>query len=175
MDTWDPEAGNEVEVSSLVQFAVNSIQQFDLDGITISGGEPFQQPEALYAFSEGIRAECPGTDLLVYSGYTARRLQLSYSHILRLLDAVISEPFVASNPTNLKWRGSANQRLLLLSLAAQERYSGADDPSDDAVVQIGVDSAGLWVLGIPRRGGLPNFESRLLDEGVRLEDVSWRA
>ena len=48
-------------------------------------------------------------DVFVYSGYTLSVIKRRYARMLDLADALMTGPFVASRPTNLSWRGSANQ------------------------------------------------------------------
>ncbi len=44
-----------------------------IEGVSISGGEPFQQPEALEDLLRRLRATPPG--ILVFSGYTLERIR----------------------------------------------------------------------------------------------------
>ncbi|GFP40682.1 4Fe-4S single cluster domain-containing protein, partial [Candidatus Hakubella thermalkaliphila] len=62
-----------------------------LDGITISGGEPFEQAEALLRLVRLIK-EHTSLDIMVYSGYTIEDLNEqgeSASKLLSLIDILI--------------------------------------------------------------------------------------
>ncbi|MFC7732179.1 4Fe-4S single cluster domain-containing protein [Actinomadura keratinilytica] len=100
-DTWEADPGKAVPVAAVLGW-LRSLPR-PLDGVTVSGGEPFQQPEALAALLRGIRAWQDGSehetipvDILVYSGYVYSRLLRSArtSEILGLCDAVITGPYV---------------------------------------------------------------------------------
>ena len=55
-ETWDAAGGMEVEVDEIVKkYLSNPL----LDGITISGGEPFDQPEACAELLSKIYHKCP--------------------------------------------------------------------------------------------------------------------
>jgi anaerobic ribonucleoside-triphosphate reductase activating protein len=92
--------------------------------------------------------------------------------ILQLLDAIVSEPFVAGRPTEAQWRGSSNQELTILSRRGEVHYATASDVPGSRL-QITVDEEGVWVAGIPRRGDLERMRGALLDRGLELRDVSW--
>jgi anaerobic ribonucleoside-triphosphate reductase activating protein len=64
----------------------------DADGITISGGEPFEQPEALIALLSALRKRT-SIDILVYSGYPIESLNLILSQSSGMIDALISDAF----------------------------------------------------------------------------------
>jgi anaerobic ribonucleoside-triphosphate reductase activating protein len=95
-----------------------------------------------------------------------------HSTILRLLDAIVAEPFVAGRPTEARWQGSSNQELTILSARGEVRYAIASDVPGSRL-QITVDEEGVWVAGIPRRGDLERMRGALLARGLELQDVSW--
>ena len=87
------------------------------DGVTISGGEPFQQPHALYALITALRAHSPDLSILVFSGYSIEELraQTEAPKILRLIDVLVDGRFQVKEMAEGGLRGSANQRVHLLS------------------------------------------------------------
>jgi anaerobic ribonucleoside-triphosphate reductase activating protein len=95
------------------------------DGVTLLGGEPFFQPDGLWALVRALRARgCP--HLLAYSGFTYERLrrmarrQPAIDAALDELDALIDGPYVAALAgTGGPWTGSGNQRVI--DLAATRR------------------------------------------------------
>ncbi len=150
-----------------------------LDGITISGGEPFAQPEALLALLEALdnwrTTAGLNFDLLCYSGLPWRRLQREFAPILALLDAIIPEPFQAHRPTRLIWRGSANQPLIPLSPLGQERYAPyLSLEIERRPFQVVVDNERIWGIGIPGPGDLERLEQRCIERGLELGEMSWR-
>jgi anaerobic ribonucleoside-triphosphate reductase activating protein len=121
-----PGGGREVEVSSL--------DLGDVEGISLSGGEPMQQPEAALALLEHARAR--GLSTLMFSGYTLDeiRAQPLGASVLARLDVLIDGRYVAGERLATGLRGSANQRIHLLT----SRYSLADiEATPVAEVRIG--------------------------------------
>jgi anaerobic ribonucleoside-triphosphate reductase activating protein len=84
------------------------------DGVTVTGGEPFQQPEALAALLRGLKER--SQHLTLYTGYTVAALCARRDpHImaaLSLADIIIDGLFVRAQADNAgEWRGSRNQRI----------------------------------------------------------------
>ncbi|WP_243719638.1 4Fe-4S single cluster domain-containing protein [Actinomadura sp. KC06] len=197
-DTWEADPGKAVPVRTVLGW-LESLPG-PVDGVTVSGGEPFQQPAALAALLRGVRAwrdrrdrETIALDILVYSGYVYSRLSRTAEtrEILDMCDAVIAGPYVDrlnpggrhSRGGSLLWRGSANQRVVPLSQLGRERYgalAGIGKTGEDTGprVQVSVDEGPegrrVYYIGIPRRGDMDHLTSRLDRAGVRSGDVSWR-
>lgn len=176
-DTWDADPAREVEVGDLLAW-IESLPAASVDGVTISGGEPFDQPDALLALVEGLdawRAELAHeVDLLAFSGYPLRRLEDRHAALLARLDAVIAEPFRRDRPTRLLWRGSSNQRLVPFSALGRRRYGPyLEQEVERPPMQAVVDEA-IWYVGVPRAGDLDRLDALLAERGVHQGAVSWR-
>jgi anaerobic ribonucleoside-triphosphate reductase activating protein len=177
-DTWPATVGGRqpVLVSDVLAWCAGP-DPATVDGVTISGGEPSEQPAALAALVEGLvpYQQRHGWDVLCYTGVEedefARRCPAAY----RRLDALVTGPYRAGEPTDLLWRGSANQRLVPLTAAGRERYARwVDARTDHPPLQVQVDDDGIRMIGVPRRGDLGRLERQLAAAGVRLEGASWR-
>lgn len=93
----------------------------DSDGITVSGGEPFDQAESLCVLL-GLAA-AQGFHVMVYTGYTWDELRLRADSLgdrwihrsLELIDVLVEGPYRFDYPPRHPWAGSGNQRVLHLS------------------------------------------------------------
>lgn len=86
-----------------------------LDGVTLSGGEPFAQAAACAALAREARRR--GLGVFCYSGMTFERLvgagRADWLELLGLVDVLVDGPYVAAlRDLTLLWRGSSNQRLI---------------------------------------------------------------
>jgi anaerobic ribonucleoside-triphosphate reductase activating protein len=86
-----------------------------LDGVTLSGGEPFAQAEACAALARAARQR--GLGVFCYSGMTFEKLagagRADWLDLLGQLDVLVDGPYVAAlRDLTLLWRGSSNQRLV---------------------------------------------------------------
>ena len=152
-----------------------------LDGVTISGGEPFDQPAALEALLRGLarwrQRRKLAFDILCYSGYPLATLRARNAALLSLLDAVIAEPYVEALPSDHPWCGSSNQKLVALSARGNQRYSGgpASVAPPGKRIQALVDGQRVWYVGIPARGDMERLEELCRARGVEFGQVSWRS
>lgn len=179
-DTWPADPAKAIAVNELVAWCRRTAGDA-LDGVTISGGEPFDQPAAVAALLRALHAwrRRAGLDfdLLCYSGYPLRTLERDHAAILALLDAVIPEPYVDRLPLGRVWRGSSNQSLVPLSARGRARYAPFVDAAADAAgkkMQVSVEGGRVWMIGIPARGDMARVEALCQARGLTLEKVSWR-
>ncbi|MCH8621584.1 4Fe-4S single cluster domain-containing protein [Undibacterium sp. TS12] len=180
-DTWARDSSKEMTVARLLSWC-REVSAGQFDGITISGGEPFDQPLALKALLDGLlhwRSTAGlDVDILCYSGYPLATLQKKHTVLLEKLDALIPEPFVASRPLTQAWRGSSNQPLVLLSdrgRARMQAYVDAPITEHDKRIQTMVDGQRVWYVGIPGRGDMQALEQRCAERGLQFEHASWRS
>lgn len=139
---------------------------FEADGITISGGEPFDQPQALATILAGI-GERFGQPVMVYTGHSIEHLRQSLIS-LDGIDVLISGPYDEDRPGALL-RGSDNQRVDCLTAAGAalwrqaEEEAAAGKPRLDAILD---DDGGLWFAGVPAKGDLQRLGSRLTERDI---------
>jgi anaerobic ribonucleoside-triphosphate reductase activating protein len=186
-DTWMPDAGTAVPVPELAELWRRAARS-GADGITISGGEPLAQPEALaclLAEADAIRAElgrqvatagrqCRELDILVYTGYEPDEFTPEQRRAVTAADVLITGRFNVTAATGLIWRGSANQKMVLRTALGQERYGDmVDHVPTRTPMQASVTDDGIWLIGVPRAGGVRALERGLLQRGVRLSSASW--
>jgi anaerobic ribonucleoside-triphosphate reductase activating protein len=179
-DTWAPDNTKVIAVRDLLAWC-RKVAPDGPAGITISGGEPFEQPLGLRALLHGLaqwRSDAGlDFDILCYSGYGLARLQRKHAGLLKLLDALIPEPYVDSKPITHAWRGSFNQPLVTLSERGRLRYADSmNAPAEGAGkrMQAAVDGGRVWMIGIPARGDMARVEALCAERGLALEKVSWR-
>lgn len=94
------------------------------DGVSILGGEPFDQPESLQILVEKLKAK--NYHLVIYSGYALEDLLARESEninrILSNTDLLIDGSFRRELSANAgEYRGSSNQRLILHPISRRKK------------------------------------------------------
>lgn len=167
-DTWGP-GRTVVDVASLLEQVAPWLDQ--ADGVTISGGEPFDQFDALLQMLVGLRQRT-AADILVYSGHPLETLQPMLDQARDLIDAVISDPYIEQADQSLALRGSDNQRLTLLTALGRSRLASLERASTpaDKTLDLMFDATGtVWMAGIPRRGDLLRLRELLRAQGHQVQ------
>ncbi|WP_460068540.1 4Fe-4S single cluster domain-containing protein [Streptomyces sp. YKOK-I1] len=179
--TWDPAGGRGATVGELLRLWEAALER-GAEGLTVSGGEPLTQPVALAALLRGagrLRERAGGTaDLLVYTGHEPGEVPGEVWEALAGADAVVTGRFRIAEPTDLVWRGSANQRLVPRTPLGVRRYgphlARAYPPGPRVSLRADGTGTGTRVYGVPARGELRRLERGLAGRGLRLTDPSWR-
>ena len=101
-------------------------EEHGIEGISFSGGEPFEQAPILSELAEAVHLL--GLSTLAWSGYTLARLKSQRApkgarDLLQHLDVLVDGPFVLAKRANdLPLRGSSNQCVHFLT----DRYQPKD-------------------------------------------------
>ena len=139
--THDPNGGKELSAEEVCHFLLSPDQS--CDGITISGGEPFQQPEGLLELLQLLTVSRT-PPVLVFSGYPYAIIQQtpSFSACLPYIDALICGPYRADVPPAYdRFCSSGNQELIICS----ERFTPGDF-ADLPLREWIIDNHGLTVI-----------------------------
>lgn len=179
LDTWEPDPLKAISVGDVVDWC-SGLPADGVDGVTISGGEPFDQPQALLELLSRLHDWRAGLDreidLLCYSGRALAVLQARHQAILDLLDVVIPGAFVAARSPGAVWRGSANQSLVPLTELGHRRYEAdIGRPAERTRLQVTVDGGTVRYIGVPKPGDFAALEAALARRGLSHEEASWRS
>lgn len=114
--SWNPQAGTPL-TDEVLDGLIDSIRSNPLlDGVTLTGGDPFFCPEELLVLVRRLKRET-GLNLWCYTGYTLEQLQASpaCAAVLPYIDVLVDGRFEKElYSPHLAFRGSSNQRILRL-------------------------------------------------------------
>lgn len=159
-ESWTQSGGENWEIRELADWVMG---QTNIEGITLSGGEPMLQAEALLTLIHQIR-QVRDLGIVCYTGYHWEDLRQhgtsAQQALLQQVDLLIDGPYLASHHGDLLWRGSSNQRLMPLTPRYRDQLAQQLTRGDrSAGLEFGVDLSGaFYFTGVPT---LKNFRERL--------------
>ncbi len=121
-----PFSGQSVDAETLGQTIIKLAEGGRFDGLTVSGGDPFEQPEELLVFLGTVRKYFK--DILVYTGFELNEIKNGEMppqavECLKYIDVLIDGRYVKSlNTSDCVLRGSANQIIHFLNSDLKSRY-----------------------------------------------------
>ena len=168
-ESHPPGAGRLVTPAALAELLLAGPE---VDGLTISGGEPMLHAGGLAATIRVLRAARPAWTFLSYTGYRlealARRGTPQQVELLQALDLLIDGPYVAAQAAPLRWRGSANQRVLALTDRGVATVRGLDDAPSGIEIAVAANGALTWT-GVPPQGFRAALDAALDAAGLVAE------
>lgn len=114
--TWGIHSGTPFD-DALADQIIHDLQDTRIRrrGLSLSGGDPLHPAncDAIHTLCKRVKAECPGKDIWLWTGYISENLNKAQRAIIDLIDVLIDGPFIkAQADRSLQFRGSANQRIL---------------------------------------------------------------
>lgn len=152
-ELWDQKPNYEVSVSEVMQLIRRVADSHEVEGFTISGGEPMDQAGELAKLLVELRTI--SEDILIYSGYRLSELKerqdSDTDQILQMAAVLIDGAYVEEENQDVLLRGSANQEIHILNLGLKEKYdlylAGAHNQIQNFTTSDGVVSVGIHKKG----------------------------
>jgi anaerobic ribonucleoside-triphosphate reductase activating protein len=135
----------------------------DIDGVTISGGEPAHQSIGLTLVIDTLLAQRPDLTILSYSGYTLEELRKKtdipgIAEYLSCLDCLIDGPYVHNLDNGLTGlRGSSNQKIHHFT----SRMHGFDFENITRHPEIHIQNDKLVFIGVPPQSFLSALDDAI--------------
>lgn len=108
-ESWDKANGKDITIEE----AFENLTKSEITNVTFSGGEPFEQAEALTILAKMLKQK--GKTIWIYSGYTFEQIVKDETKLklLELCDVLVDGKFEINNKgLNMRFKGSYNQRIL---------------------------------------------------------------
>lgn len=110
--TWDPNGGLVFDEAAK-QEIFEQMEKSYIAGITFSGVDPlhWRNVEEVTAFAKELKEKYPQKTIWLYTGFLWEEIQ--DLEVLNNLDVLVDGEFIeAQKDISLKWKGSANQRVI---------------------------------------------------------------
>ena len=121
--TWDPDGGVLFDDKAR-QEMFDQLEKSYISGITFSGGDPLHAANRLNVreLMEEIRERYPDKTIWLYTG--DKWEDIRHYSLLKYVDVLVDGEFVSDlKNTKLRWRGSANQRVIDVQASLRQEDS----------------------------------------------------
>lgn len=153
-ELWEQKKEQKITIDSFKKIIEPLIENQNIDGFTITGGDPFFQPEGLKELLPYLYSI--SHDVLVYTGYQYEDLQRKHKDLLRYIAVLIDGKYEEQGNQGLILRGSNNQRIIILDDTYGAKYieyiSQGHSQIQNFATKDGIVSVGIH---------LPEYEERL--------------
>ena len=161
-ELWEQDQKYRLSMENLKTILEPIIHTNVVDGFTITGGDPFYQPEALRQMLPYLHTM--SRDILVYTGYQYEEISEQYKDIIKYVSVLIDGEYIESKNYGLQLRGSENQRIIFVDETVKERY-GEYLKYERSRIQNFTTRDGIISVGIH----LPDYQDSLSREVLRTE------
>lgn len=155
--TWEFDKKYERNIDEVLK----EILSYSSKKITISGGEPFDQPKALEYLLKKLKLN-GFKDILVYTGYEYEEIKGRYNNILKYIDVLISGRFVDGLETDSIWKGSDNQKMYIFNKRLEKIYNEYRKEKKNKHLQIVEKNNDIYILGIPYQKDMKEILNELM-------------
>jgi len=145
-ELWTFQEHYKTTLTTIIEMIKNIIAKNKVDGFTITGGDPFYQPQALSALLNELHFI--SDDILVYTGYQKEEL---LPEQLKNIAVLIDGQYIESRNNNVTLRGSDNQRIFILNEKFRTIYEHYIKTTKNQVQNFMVNDKYVSV-GIHKRG-----------------------
>lgn len=114
-ETWDFNCGHEITIKDM-DVIYDQLSCEEISGLTLTGGDPLYQDQALAPFLQQIKSNFPDKDVWCYTGFEYENITKYKS--LPYIDVLIDGQYkqeLNPGPGKVLWRGSTNQRIIDLN------------------------------------------------------------
>lgn len=142
----------------------------DIEGISISGGEPLEQNlEDLVIFLSLVKSDPRNLSVIMFTGFLYKEIIIGkYKEILKFIDVLIDGPYKNELNDNQGLRGSSNQNIIFIS----DRFKQIKDiffQDSCRNVEVGITlNNSITINGIPKVGFVENLKNALKNEDFNL-------
>ena len=124
-ELWEVDRAKNLPANKLIRIIKGIIEKYEVNGITVTGGEPMAQATSLHEVLNLL--DLPNDfDVLVFTGYTMDELSgfrnKKIDSLLAKIDVLVDGRYMNARNSNSPLRGSNNQNIIYLNEGVREKY-----------------------------------------------------
>lgn len=167
-ELWEQRAEQEISIERATGLIYAISEAHPVDGFTITGGDPFAQPEALAELVDRISEI--STDILAYSGYTMEELvsfkNVNIERVLSKIAILIDGRYCESLNHGSILKGSDNQVIHKLNPEWEKQYDDYIVSATNQIQNFSV-SGSVISVGIHEPGFSASLDQKVRKRGMK--------
>ena len=144
-ELWTTQERYKTTLETLLKLIHRVCENNHVDGFTLTGGDPFAQPDALRQLLPELTKITP--DMLVYTCFEYEEVLSRYPELVSQIVVRIDGKYIQERNTGAVLRGSDNQNIIILSNDLADKYeeylSTAQNEIQNFTALDGVISVGI--------------------------------
>lgn len=161
-ELWDFNDKYKVNKQQIIRMIRQIADEHHVDGFTLTGGDPFYQPDALQELLPEL--EKISDDILVYTGYLLEDVRDRYKELLKYIAVLIDGPYLDERNDGCILRGSDNQRIIINKNKFKALYNDYLATRTNEIQNFSLRD-GVISVGIHQRGFEKELHKAILLEG----------
>lgn len=162
-ELWEIQEKYNISLENIMILIHEIAKTNDIDGFTITGGEPFLQYEDLCLFSSELSKI--SDDILVYTGYTLDELR---GKKMKNISVLIDGRYIEELNDNHLLRGSSNQTIYILNEKLRKKYENYFNIATNQIQNFSM-ADGFISVGIHKPGFKNQLNQVLERKGLKEE------
>ena len=165
-ELWEPQERYKTTLDTLMKLIEHICMAQQVDGFTLTGGDPFAQADALKLLLPELSKF--SDDILFYTGFDYDEVLLKHPEIVSQIGVLIDGKYIQERNNGAVLRGSDNQRIIVLkdrlsnkyrNYLATAKYEIQNFTALDGVISVGIHRPGYedQVDTLLRGKGLENI------------------
>lgn len=165
-ELWEQQERYKTTIEILMNLIFQICNSHTVDGFTLTGGDPFLQPQALERLLPELRKI--SNDVLAYTGFEYDEVHQLYPELVSQIGVLIDGKYVQERNTGTILRGSDNQKIIILDNQLSDKYHHYLDTAQNEIQNF-TALDGVISVGIHR----PGYENQVdtLLRGKGLENI----
>lgn len=120
-ELWEPQERYKTTLETLMRLVEYICNNQTVDGVTLTGGDPFAQADALQQLLPELSKF--SNDILVYTGFDYEEILLKYPELVSQIGVLIDGKYIQERNNGVVLRGSDNQRIIILDDQLVDKYN----------------------------------------------------
>lgn len=162
-ELWDFQKRYKTSITVVENLLEKIAMDYVIDGFTLTGGDPFFQPEALNELLPILKSYAD--DILVYTGFNYEEIENKYPDLLNVITVVIDGKYIEELNKATPMKGSENQNIIIKDEKYTELYGRYLKNAKNEIQNFTL-SDGVVSVGIHKPGYEKALDDILIEKGL---------